>query len=186
MRLDLFKRLFWVSCWALLAFFSVYVDAQTANTTAICPGGIPQTAVEEDFVALTGAAEGEVLHQPSNLVFMRCSLGQTWDGSTCVGEAETFLWSEALAVSRGFEFNQQNTWRLPNIKELNMITERACVRPSINEAIFPQTPPDDFWTSTPSIDDPLRAWSTAFSNGTMSIRAKERGLFVRLVRVNQS
>ena len=185
MRLDLFKRIFWVSCWALLAFVSLYADAQESSNNAVCPSGITATTSDDDFVALTESAAGEVLHVPSNLVFMRCSLGQTWDGTTCIGEASTFAWSEALQFSRGFEFNQRKTWRLPNVKELSIITERACVRPAINENIFPQTPPDDFWTSSPSVDDPLRAWSTAFSNGSISERAKQRDLFVRLVRLNQ-
>jgi hypothetical protein len=80
------------------------------------------------------------------------------------------------------DFNNSTNWRLPNIKELNVITERACVRPSINDTIFPNTSPDDYWTSTPAILNNDSAWSVAFTNASNTQRLKSGSLFVRLTR----
>ncbi len=170
----LFKRVFWVVCWAILAVVSQFVYAEST-----CPDGLENTIPDEDLVEYDG---GEILHVPSNLVFMRCTIGQQWDGDTCIGDAEPYSWQQALALSVGYQFNEKNSWRLPNVKELAVIVERACVRPSISEDSFPKTPADDFWTSTPSMLDEQRAWSLTFTNGSSAIKAKDRDIFVRLVR----
>jgi hypothetical protein len=113
---------------------------------------------------------------------MRCSLGQTWSGNTCVGDASELNWQQALQAAHGYKFANKKGWRVPNIKELATITERSCVRPAINEELFPNTPSDDFWTSTPAIQDVQRAWVLAFFNSSNSIKQKELFVFARLVR----
>lgn len=152
-----------------------------AAQESTCPGGIPTTADDAEFEL---RENGEVLHLPSNLIFMRCSIGQTWDGSTCLGEADSFNWKQALEVSLSTQFNQLKSWRLPNIKELSVIVERACVRPSINQTIFPNTPSNSYWTNTPSIKQQGRAWSIGFSNASNTVTAFDRSMHVRLVRPN--
>lgn len=151
------------------------VAAQTCLGTGI------ETAAESEFEDLGG---GEVLHTPSNLVWQRCALGQTWDGTTCTGTAVKYNWQEALMAAQEADATLLAGWRLPNIKELTTITERLCVRPAINETVFPNTPPDDFWTSTPSLQDPLRSWVVAFFNASHSIKEKDRFIYVRLVRTS--
>lgn len=174
MKQMMFKRWALVAAWAVLAFMSKDADAQ-----ATCIDAIPKTSSSELF---TASGEGEIRHIPSNLVFMRCAIGQIWQGGKCTGIANLYTWEQALQLSVAYEFNESRNWRLPNIKELSVIVERACVRPSIDDGAFPETPPDDFWTSTPSVQDPERAWSLAFFNGTSSIKAKDRSANVRLVR----
>ncbi len=39
--------------------------------------------------------DGTVLDTQTNLQWMRCALGQTWNGQTCVGEANEFNWNDA-------------------------------------------------------------------------------------------
>lgn len=163
---------------ALISSLSI-AQVEQQQPDATCPGGIPETANDESFILLT---DGEVLHSASNLIFMRCSIGQEWDGTTCLNEPIALNWQQALKASVDSEFNGSKNWRLPNIKELSVITERACVRPSINDAIFPNTSPDDYWTSTPSMLDAQTAWSVTFTNASNSQRLKSRSLFVRLVR----
>ncbi|WP_026377085.1 DUF1566 domain-containing protein [Aestuariibacter salexigens] len=144
-----------------------------------CLVDIDDTTASSEF---TDLEDGTVLHVRTGLVWMRCSLGQTWNGSTCINEADELTWQQALDQAYGYEFADSLAWRLPNIKELASITERSCVRPSINETIFPNTSADDYWTSTPSMADPQRAWVVAFFNSSNSIKQKDRSVFVRLVR----
>lgn len=163
------KPVFVLLCW----LFSATLMAQT------CLGDGIETAGEDDFEDLGG---GEVLHIETQLIWQRCSLGQTWNGTTCTGTATKYNWQEALIAAQEADAVDLAGLRLPNIKELSTITERLCVRPAINEAIFPNTPPDDFWTSTPSLEDPVRSWVVAFFNASHSIKEKDRFVYVRLVR----
>ncbi len=156
-----------------VCFFSV------ANAEQFCLSTAPVSAPEESFLKFDN---GQLLHLRTNLMWMRCAIGQTWDGETCAGEAEPYTWKQALELSVGYEFNDSANWRLPNIKELSSITERSCTRPSVDVDLFPATPPDDFWTSTPSMKDTERAWVVAFFNSSNSIKEKDRTVFVRLVR----
>lgn len=150
-----------------------------AQEAYFCYSTLPTTASEDEFLKLEN---GDLLHLRTNLVWMRCSIGQTFDGEDCLGEAQRMTWQQALETSVGYEHNDNRSWRLPNLKELSSITERACVRPAIDINAFDNTPADDFWTSTPSLLDPSRAWVVAFFNASNSIRQKDRSVFVRLVR----
>jgi hypothetical protein len=176
------KRVIIVFLNTLLALPLAFAQSdETLQPPATCPGGIPETANEADFVL---RPNGEVLHIASNLIFMRCSVGQTWNGNTCTDEPRPLTWQEALQESQTNTTNNLMSWRLPNVKELSVISERACVRPSINDTVFPNTSPDYYWTSSPSILDEQAAWSIAFTNASVSQRVKTRSLFVRLVRDN--
>ena len=168
---QLTKNVLFLLC---ICFFSAVKAEQFCLATA------PVSAPEENFLKFDN---GQLLHLSTNLMWMRCAIGQTWDGETCTGEAEPYTWEQALELSVGYEFNSSSNWRLPNIKELSSITERSCTRPSVDVDLFPATPPDDFWTSTPSMSDPQRAWVVAFFNSSNSIKEKNRTVFVRLVRV---
>lgn len=150
-----------------------------SNAEQFCLSTAPISAPEENFLKFDN---GQLLHLRTNLMWMRCAIGQTWDGETCSGEAEPYTWKQALELSVGYEFNGSTNWRLPNIKELSSITERSCTRPSVDVDLFPATPPDDFWTSTPSMSDANSAWVVAFFNSSNSIKEKNRTVFVRLVR----
>lgn len=142
-----------------------------------------ETTPSTDFVELS---DDDILHSPTNLVWKRCAEGQTWDGTNCTGEAQKYTWQQALQLALSANETVQAGWRLPNVKELAAVTERLCVRPAINSSVFPDTPPDDFWSSTPSLTDTQRAWVVAFFNSSHSIKQKDRFIYVRLVRTNDT
>jgi hypothetical protein len=144
-----------------------------------CLPDFDATAQTEEFVDNT---DGTATDVSLGLIWMRCSLGQTWINETCSGDASEFTWQQALQAAHGYEYAQQLGWRLPNMKELASLTERSCVRPAINELFFPNTSSDDYWTSTPSAVDPKRAWVIAFFNSSNSLKDKSLFVFTRLVR----
>jgi hypothetical protein len=127
-------------------------------------------------------ADGTATDVSLGLVWMRCSLGQTWTDETCTGDASKLTWKKALQAAHGYKYAEKLGWRVPNMKELASLTERSCVRPAINELFFPNTFSDAYWTSTPSVVDPQRAWVIAFSNSSNSLKDKRLFVFLRLVR----
>lgn len=144
-----------------------------------CLPSIAETAAQLSFV---DKGDGTVSDPVRGLTWMRCSLGQTWVNQSCEGDASELNWQQALQAAHGLLYANKLGWRVPNIKELSSITERSCVRPAINEILFPNTPSDDFWTSTPSVQDPSRAWVIAFFNSSNSLKQKNLFVFTRLVR----
>lgn len=157
----------------VLLFCSLPLWAQTCLTGSI------ETTPAAEFV---DNEDGTVTDTTTGLMWMQCSVGQIWVEGACTGDASELNWQEALQSAHGLTFANQSGWRLPNIKELASLTERNCVRPSINAGLFPATPPDDFWTSTPSVTDGERAWVVAFFNSSNAIRHKNLFVFARLVR----
>ena len=151
------------------------LSAQECLTNAV------ESTPDEEFSPFV---TGTVLHIPTGLIWQRCAVGQTWTGETCSGEAEQLTWQQALVYARDYDAELLEGWRVPNVKELASLTEKNCVRPSVNTAFFPATPQDSFWSSTPSLNDPERVWTVAFFNARYSIKEKQRAVYLRLVRTN--
>ncbi|MEJ2201866.1 MAG: DUF1566 domain-containing protein [Desulfuromonadaceae bacterium] len=126
--------------------------------------------------------DGTVTHRATGLVWMRCSLGQTWAGERCNGAAATFTWAEALQGAARQTFAGYSDWRLPNKNELESLLEEGCHTPAINAGLFPETPPDYFWTSSPYAAVAHGAWSVDFGYGSVNASVKSGKLYVRLVR----
>lgn len=128
--------------------------------------------------------DGTVLDKQTGLMWRKCADGNS--GSSCdTGVVNTFLWQDALkhvdTVNATPEEKYHN-WRLPNIKELESIVEDQCSQPSINLGVFPNTTSSGFWSSTPSKNEPGKAWSVDFSNGGVSVQDMTTQQYVRLVR----
>jgi hypothetical protein len=131
--------------------------------------------------------DGTVTDAASNLMWMRCALGQQWTGGHCTGSAERYAWSDAQRQAD--RLSQQgsaffNDWRVPALRELATITDRGCSDPRTNLEVFPDTPAAPFWSSTPRPGEgPVaRALGLSFgAEGVVLSRMDER-LHVRLVR----
>lgn len=121
----------------------------------------------------------EVTDVATGLIWRRCSEGQTWDGSTCTGVATRYTHEGALVAAQS-----QAGWRLPNIKELFSIVEKANIDPAINRAAFPNTS-FAHWSSTPYISNYAtgsEALSVSFYGGEIFWQARTFTFYVRLVR----
>ncbi len=124
----------------------------------------------------------EVHDKSSGLVWQRCSMGQTWDGTTCSGEASKLEWLPALQQAKQLG----NGYRLPSIKELQSLVEYSCSPVSINAQFFPNTPTDSisaFYSNTP-YKQVVQDGETFMMVYAFSFRSNSAGITRR--RINKS
>jgi hypothetical protein len=76
----------------------------------------------------------------------------------------SYTWSDAKTYCAGLSLDGTG-WRLPSINELQTIVDES-TNPAIDGATFPMTPSEYFWSSTAVVEDPSRAWTCFFSNGS--------------------
>ena len=152
--------------------------AATHSHAQTCNANIARTAPDSRYQLLNNGTE--VKDTQTNLIWQRCSLGQTWNGSSCTGTAATYNWTNALQTAA----NIGNGWRLPNVKELDSLVEEACYNPSINETYFPNTISSYYWSSSPVANGSDSAWIVYFHLG-YDYYYKSNSYYVRLVRSSQ-
>lgn len=151
------------------------VYAQTCNPN------ITRTAPDSRYELVVGSSGVEVLDKQTGLIWQRCSLGQSWDGTTCTGAASTHTWADALTKAKALG----NGYRLPNIKELHSLTEKACVDPAINEQFFPNTTTDWYRSASPYANYGGNVWLVNFQFGLSYHYNKHNSFYVRAVRTGQ-
>ncbi len=138
--------------------------------------------------AFVDNGDGTVSDSVTGLMWMKCSRGQS--GANCaVGSATEFSWAGALgqAVAAN-EANESgyNDWRLPGAKELESLIDATRSGPAIDTVLFPNTSPDQYWSSTTHPFSPVIAWLVFFLDGEISGSGKIDANQVRLVRGGQS
>lgn len=57
----------------------------------------------------------------TGLIWMRCNLGQTWNGSGCDGEPKQYTWWDAIKTTDTLSFAEKNDWRVPTASELGSL-----------------------------------------------------------------
>jgi hypothetical protein len=139
--------------------------------------------------------DGTVTALATKLTWQRCSVGQSWSGSTCTGKELEYDWASAMALAK-------NGWRLPSLAELDALVycssaQRVSRRkegksgrclgsyqqPTIISEVFPDAPTGYYWTSSPYAYNSHRdAWLVSFTYGHVDWANKISRVRVRLVR----
>jgi Protein of unknown function (DUF1566) len=173
----------------MMAGLSASVIAQQ-----VCNANIPLTRPDSRYEAVSGTtpAGSEVRDKTTGLIWQRCLLGMSWNGSACTGSFTSRTWTQALDAARTASATTTapaTAWRLPNRNELLSLAETACYSPAINATWFPNVPTTYpgyvAWSASPIAGSPDNAWSVYFDNGFDSSGYKSNGLSVRLVRSGQ-
>ncbi len=157
---------------------------------ANCADNLQPTTPTERFVV--DAQAGVVRDLATGLMWTHCPVGYQWNATFLYcelnqDETQLFDWQAALAKAETTVLAKTG-WRVPNIKELMSIVERACSDPAINEEVFPDTASSlPFWTSTPVETDSggrdfNKIWAVDFLGG-FALAADYGGqAYLRLVR----
>ena len=160
-------------CFVVFHSFSYALAKHNCNKSIIATTPDTQFTIDKD---------GTVSDTTTGLMWMRCSLGQEWNGTTCTGKAVALPWANALSAAEKFEFAGYTDWRLPNKNELESIVEDRCFAPAINSNIFPATPSAYFWSSTPYTPVAEGSWSVDFGYGAINATVKSGLIHIRMVR----
>ena len=162
----------------ILLLLSV-VLGQQVGMAQTCNDAINPTTPDERFI---DNGDGTVSDKHTGLIWMRCSLGQTWNGTTCTGDAVEYTWQQGLQEAEIYNFAGSSAWRLPNVNELKSLVDEVCYDPAINIVVFPATSASYFWTSSPSLYRPDNAMFVHFRYGGVNATYKSQSYNVRLVR----
>ena len=102
------------------------------------------------------------------------------------GEPGYKTWANALTYCEGWSLGGQTDWRLPNIKELESITDDSKYYPAIDTTYFPNTNANYYWSSTTDAYYTYYAWVVDFGNGFVHSHIyKAYYYYVRCVRGGQ-
>jgi len=125
-----------------------------------------------------------------SIEWLRCTVGQVWNGTTCVGDVVRLDHDQiAIAISQAEEQLGEG-WRLPTLDELEGLLCKECEklsysepRPMIDGDIFPKTVSEPYWTGQQNRLSRQHYFSVNFFNGwTYGRFLPTQPLAVRLVR----
>jgi hypothetical protein len=166
----------------------------SAIAQQVCNANIPLTRSDSRYEAIPSAtpAGSEVRDKITGLIWQRCLLGMSWNGSACTGSFTSRTWTQALDAARtatATTATPATAWRLPNRNELLSLAETACYNPAINATWFPNVPTTYpgylAWSASPIAVSADFAWVVVFYLGFDGNDLKSSGLSVRLVRSGQ-
>lgn len=124
----------------------------------------------------------EVLDTQTGLIWRRCVEGMQWNGKNCEGHAFGGMLVESLERAKMQATLTDKNWRLPNIKELASLVDFSQQNLAIDTEVFPNTPNDQFWSSSPYAMDAFYGWVTHFYYGSSYYTYLEDTGMIRLVR----
>ena len=129
--------------------------------------------------------DGTVTDLQTGLMWSQCEVGKS--GTDCeTGTATGFTsWEDALQYALDSELAGYNDWRMPNIKELNSLTESSCTNPAINSGIFKAASSSYLWSASVRQDTAgYYVWVVNGDTGHVQAAYKNpsNGIHLRLVR----
>jgi hypothetical protein len=109
--------------------------------------------------------------------------GLTWQK---VPNPDSLTWGNALTYAENLTLGGFSDWRLPNIKELQSISDDKLVNPSVSTTFFPAIGVKKYWSSTSLPNQTTRAWYLYTQFGITTYDLKTVRLAVLCVRGSSS
>ena len=104
--------------------------------------------------------------------------GLTWQKA----ESATMTWENALVYAENLTLGGHSDWRLPNIKELQSISDGNLRAPSLDTTCFTGATTTFYWSSTSLANDTTQAWYLDCDYGLTTYAVKTGQWHVRCVR----
>ena len=103
-----------------------------------------------------------------------------------IPNTETFIWDRALVYAEGLTIGTNSDWRLPNIKELQSISNELATNPSVFGPFFTGLGVHNYWSSSTLPNQTLSAWYWNTQFGITTYDTKTNPNYVICVRGNPS
>ncbi|MCJ8315208.1 MAG: DUF1566 domain-containing protein [Saccharospirillaceae bacterium] len=152
-----------------------------------CAADLIQSTPTERFIA--SVDNSEVLDTKTNLVWRRCALGYVQDSGSCIDDPDAsndkWNWMNVTKWQMSkLRSVAQGEWRLPNIKELNSITEQTCESPALNLNVFYDAPENSgqYMSNTPNVNDNREMKAVDVNTGNIKNIRKDQTSYYRIVR----
>ena len=170
-----------------------FIDIEIPKTLREKQPGDPRV---QSLTFYQANANGTVKDKLLKLTWMRCSLGQTWTGRRCDGEAKAYKWEQAKQAAQQMRFADHSDWRLPTIEELKSLVycskgvegdrcANGSQMPTLFQSLFPNTLATFYWSASPHANDSGYAWGVHFDGGGGGSGYRYFLNHVRLVRSGQ-
>ena len=115
--------------------------------------------------------------------WIRCSVGQIWNGTDCEGVAVKLTQEEVARAIVIANAQLEPGWRLPSRAELEGLVCKACAPVKIELDSFPNTFGEPYWTGEVNGFAPRHIWTVNFMTGhTYGRFFPTQEVLVRLVR----
>jgi len=106
-----------------------------------------------------------VIDLKSGVEWLRCSVGQTWNGETCTGEIVKLNHDQIKEAILQANDQLGGNWRLPDLKELEGIVCYECDNIKIESDVFPNTSGEPYWTGERNPYATRHIYTVNFFNG---------------------
>lgn len=124
-----------------------------------------------------------ITDRQTRLTWLRCSVGQRWNGFKCIGVPRMLTWDQANEAAAMAKKELGGNWRLPTVEELQTLVCDSCIPPKIDQRLFPDTPAAPFWSASSAPLSVGRVWTVNFYTGHLFGRnTKSMERYVRLVK----
>jgi hypothetical protein len=97
---------------------------------------------------------------------------------------EPLDWEAATRYCACLSLDGNNDWTLPSRAELVSIVDYTRQNPSLDPQAFPDTPPEWFWSASPTAEGEMRYWYVAFWDGNTHAANVDQLYRARCVRQN--
>ena len=115
--------------------------------------------------------------------WMRCSVGQIWNGTDCEGVAVQLTQEDVARAIVIANAQLGPGWRLPSRAELEGLVCKACAPVKIEQDSFPNTLAEPYWTGEVNSFASRHIWTVNFMTGhTYGRFFPTQEVLVRLVR----
>jgi len=180
----------------VFAFFQVIVLCRSLAAILVLLTGMGSAMAQTQAIDTTNPANEVIVKSGHFIVrdhlvidlqhgveWMRCSVGQIWNGTDCEGVAMQLTQEDVAKAIVIANAQLGPGWRLPSRAELEGLVCKACAPVKIELDSFPNTLGEPYWTGEVNGFAPRHIWTVNFMTGhTYGRFFPTQQVLVRLVR----